>query len=113
MRTTLFVCAAAFSLVVLNASAQAPVQPAAPQQPVTPAASPPPGAPPEIGGPLFPATDAGLDKVAADGISTVTVPAVPCGKAAHSTDGTTTCIGIPGPIKRKQPTDETTTGRAR
>jgi hypothetical protein len=28
--------------------------------------------------------------------STKIVPARPCGKAAHETDGTTTCVGIPG-----------------
>ena len=35
----------------------------------------------------------GLDRVAPDG-STKTVRAVPCGTAAHETDGFTTCVGI-------------------
>jgi hypothetical protein len=61
--------------------------------------TPPPGGPPEVGGPLLPATDAGWDRVAPDGVSTQTVGAAPCSKAARETDGTTTCIGIPGPVK--------------
>jgi hypothetical protein len=40
-------------------------------------------------------TGPGLDKVGPDGVSTKTVKAVPCSTAAHETDGTTTCIGIP------------------
>jgi hypothetical protein len=36
----------------------------------------------------------GLAVLAADGVSTRTVAARPCGLAAHETDGTTTCIGI-------------------
>jgi hypothetical protein len=70
---------------------------------------------PEPGGPLSPQTAAGLGKEAADG-STVMVPAVPCSTAARGTDGTTTCVGIPGPIYRNQrpgyPSD-TTTGLGR
>jgi hypothetical protein len=34
--------------------------------------------PPVLGGPLSPATDVGLDKVASDGVSTRTVRAAPC-----------------------------------
>jgi hypothetical protein len=30
-----------------------------------------------------------------DGVSTKIVPAKPCNMAAHETDGTTTCFGIP------------------
>jgi hypothetical protein len=67
-----------------------------------PAAAAPPsagmllvGAAPPVGGPLFPGSDTGLDKVADDGISTKTVRAVPCSLAARETDGTTTCVGIP------------------
>jgi hypothetical protein len=37
----------------------------------------------------------GLARPGPDGVSTVTVAAQPCGVAAHETDGTTTCIGIP------------------
>jgi hypothetical protein len=40
----------------------------------------------------------GLDKAGPDGISTKVVRAVPCATAARETDGTTTCVGIPGPI---------------
>jgi hypothetical protein len=35
-----------------------------------------------------------------DGLSTVTVAPRPCGVAAHETDGTTTCIGIPSRRRR-------------
>jgi hypothetical protein len=54
----------------------------------------------------------GLDKVDPDGISTKVVKAVPCGTAARETDGTTTCIGIPGPI-RSDSLEGTTTGMSR
>jgi hypothetical protein len=53
------------------------------------------GAAPPVGSPLLPGKDTGLDRVAADGISTETVRAVPCSTAARETDGTTTCVGIP------------------
>ena len=53
------------------------------------------GAAPELGGPLLPGRDTGLDTVAEDGISTKTIRAVPCSTAARETDGTTTCVGIP------------------
>src|ERR1700738_4792208 len=43
-------------------------------------------------GPISPT---GLSKPGADGVSTVIVAARSCGVAAHETDGTTTCIGIP------------------
>jgi PAB1-binding protein PBP1 len=56
----------------------------------------------------------GLDKVGPDGISTKVVKAVPCSTAARETDGTTTCIGIPGPIGRSADSREgTTTGMSR
>jgi hypothetical protein len=42
----------------------------------------------------------GLAKTGPDGVSTVIVAARPCGTAAHETDGTTTCIGIPGESAR-------------
>jgi hypothetical protein len=38
----------------------------------------------------------GLARIADDGVSTRIVPARPCSKAARETDGTTTCVGIPG-----------------
>jgi hypothetical protein len=40
-------------------------------------------------------SSSGLAKPAADGVSTKIVPAKPCSTAAHETDGTTTCVGIP------------------
>jgi len=43
-------------------------------------------------GPISPT---GLSKPGPDGVSTVIVAARSCGVAAHETDGTTTCIGIP------------------
>jgi hypothetical protein len=42
----------------------------------------------------------GLSRPGPDGVSTTIVAARPCGVAAHETDGTTTCIGIPGPVRR-------------
>jgi hypothetical protein len=42
----------------------------------------------------------GLAKPGPDGVSTVIVAARRCGVAAHETDGTTTCIGIPGESAR-------------
>jgi hypothetical protein len=89
---------AAAAVAVLASAAVAQTSPSTPSPPVG-AANQPVGNPPEVGSPLLPATDAGLDKVAADGVSTRTVPAVPCGKAARETDGFTTGIGIPGPVK--------------
>lgn len=43
----------------------------------------------------------GLSRPGPDG-STITVPARPCGLAAHETDGTTTCIGIPVPKRSRR-----------
>jgi hypothetical protein len=69
---------------------------------VGPAAGPPPatlpptaGPAPEVGGPLISRSETGLNKVADDGVSTKTVRAARCSAAAHETDGTTTCVGIP------------------
>jgi hypothetical protein len=42
-----------------------------------------------------PMPTSGLARPGPDGVSTVLVAARPCGVAAHETDGTTTCIGIP------------------
>jgi hypothetical protein len=42
----------------------------------------------------------GLLRPGPDGVSTVTVDARRCGVAAHETDGTTTCIGIPKRSRR-------------
>jgi hypothetical protein len=60
-----------------------------------------------VGGPVpdvYPGP--GRDEVGPDGISTKVVRAAPCSTTAQETDGTTTCIGIPGPVPR----DYTTTG---
>jgi hypothetical protein len=86
MRATRLLMAVAF--VVLGSAAFAQIDT---PKGDTSASAPPPGAAqlPEID------TGPGLDKVAADGVSTKTVRAVPCSTAAHETDGTTTCIGIP------------------
>jgi hypothetical protein len=113
--------AAAFALLASAAFAQTPgSNTAAPPSAASPSSgvvgTPPLGGSPEVGGPLLPATDAGLDKIASDGVSTRTVPAVPCSKAARETDGTTTCVGIPGPIRSVRGSDfreGTTTGVAR
>ena len=48
------------------------------------------------GNPLISRTDTGLNEVGSDGVSTKTVPAKPCTTYARETDGTTTCVGIPG-----------------
>ena len=96
-------------LLISNAWAQTATTP--PPDPRIPAA----GIAPEPGSPLNPQSDAGLAKEAADG-STRMVPAVPCSTAARGTDGTTTCVGIPGPVHRARRPDspsDTTVGRAR
>jgi hypothetical protein len=101
--------AAAFALLASAAFAQTPGSNSIPPPAVS-------GGAPEVGSPLLPATDTGLDKVASDEVSTQTVPAVPCKKAARSTDGTTTCVGIPGPIRSVRGSDfreGTTTGMSR
>lgn len=42
-----------------------------------------------------PAPTVGLARPGPDGVSTETVAPRPCGVAAHETDGTTTCVGLP------------------
>jgi hypothetical protein len=42
-----------------------------------------------------PAATVGLAKPGPDGVSTETVAPRPCSAAAHETDGTTTCVGLP------------------
>ena len=105
MRTVgIFVAAAAFAVTGSAAVAQTTGSNTAPPPVVASpgaAGTPPLGNPPEVGSPLLLASDAGLDKVAADGVSTRTVPAAPCSTAARETDGTTTCIGIPGPVRNR------------
>jgi hypothetical protein len=54
-------------------------------------------------GPLpQPGQGPGLNVIAADGVSTRTVKAVPCGVAARETDGSTTCVGIPDQSPRRR-----------
>jgi hypothetical protein len=54
-------------------------------------------------GPLpQPVQGPGLNVIAADGVSTRTVKAVPCGVAARETDGSTTCVGIPDQSPRRR-----------
>jgi hypothetical protein len=87
-----FLASAAFAQTGTVGDTTGAVTPA----PTTGAVSPPlTGGVPSVGGPLSPATDTGLDKVAPDGVSTKIVRAVPCSTAARGTDGTTTCVGIP------------------
>jgi len=74
-----------------------PANPSVPTTGPAPANNVPVGSVPVGGDPLTPRTDTGLDKVANDGVSTTVVPAVSCGTTARETDGTTTCVGIPGP----------------
>jgi hypothetical protein len=67
-----------------------------------PAGTPPT---PYFTGPLPQSSEGpGLNTVGADGTSTRTVKAVPCGVAARETDGFTTCVGIPdqGPGRRRR-----------
>lgn len=96
-------------IFISNASAQTPTTPQ-PDPKVSAG-----GMAPEPGSPLNPQSHGGVAKEAADG-STKMVPAVPCSTAARSTDGTTTCIGLSGPVHRSrrpdQPSDATV-GRAR
>ena len=76
---------------------------AGPSYPTTPpkeTSQPPAASVGDSGDPLLARSDTGLDKVGKDGVSTRTVPAVGCGTVARETDGTTTCIGIPGPRGR-------------
>src|SRR5712691_6397978 len=69
-------------------------------EPYPPAGTPPT---PYSTGPLPQADQApGLNVIAADGVSTRTVKAVPCGVAAHETDGSTTCVGIPDQSPRRR-----------
>lgn len=94
----------AASLALVSSVAFAQQTPAINAPPPTLDAPPPTmmpptaGAAPVVGGPLISHSETGLNKVAEDGVSTKTVRAVPCSTAARETDGTTTCIGIPGPI---------------
>lgn len=89
---------------------QSTATPAPPAPSTTEPAPPRVGGAPQLGGPLHPASDAGVDKVAADGVSTKTVRAVPCGTAARETDGSTTCVGIPGTPVRERAAEKSGNG---
>jgi hypothetical protein len=101
--------AASLTLVSSAALAQQTTGAIGSGSPPPAAAAPPPAMPlttgtvPEVGGPLISGSDTGLNKIGDDGVSTKTVGAVPCSKAARETDGTTTCVGIPdGSLKSKR-----------
>jgi hypothetical protein len=95
MRSIALSVTASLALVSSMAFAQQAPEIGAP----APAMMPPTtGAAPQVGGPLISESDTGLNKVAEDGVSTKTVRAVGCSIAARETDGTSTCIGIPGPV---------------
>jgi hypothetical protein len=99
MRIIALSVAASLALVSSVAFAQqTPASPPAIDAPPPAMMPPTAGAAPVVGGPLISHSDTGLNKVAEDGVSTKTVRAVPCSIAARETDGTTTCIGIPGPV---------------
>lgn len=84
-----------------------PPLPGPPSAAGPPVAAPPPAitAPDAAALPMVSRPDAGLDQVDADGVSTKSVRAVPCGTAARETDGTTTCVGIipDRSVKRSRP----------
>jgi hypothetical protein len=84
-------------------TAPAATAPPSPAMPPTVGRAPDVGGPLMVGGPLISGSETGLNKIADDGVSTKTVGAVPCSKAARETDGTTTCVGIPdGSLKSKR-----------
>lgn len=109
MRRIVLVAAAAITMTPFSGLAQAPGSVA--DSPPTVGAAPPttgslppagPGTTPQPGDPSLPLTRTGRDVVASDGVSTKTVKAAPCAKAARETDGTTTCVGIPDAPRRRR-----------
>jgi hypothetical protein len=96
MRIVTFSAAAAIAVLASDAFAQT-ATPKGYTGAYAPAGTPPTPVSPEP--PPQSDTGPGRDVEGPDG-STKTVKAVPCSTAAHETDGTTTCIGIPGPIRR-------------
>jgi hypothetical protein len=106
MRKIPLIAAIAFTMLPLAGLAQqAPgtidSPPEAGAVPPSAMGTPPRDVAPQAGSPLLPGGETGLDKVASDGVSTVTVKAAPCGAAARETDGFTTCVGIPAEPARK------------
>ena len=83
-----------------------------------PASGQGPTAPNEVQGVAeeAPLSPTGLSRPGPDGVPTTIVAARPCGVAAHETDGTTTCIGIPGRVRGRgghHSSEGTTTGMSR
>ena len=109
MRIVIFSAAAAMAVLASDAFAQTET-PKGYTGAYAPAGTPPslvsPEPPPQVN------TGPGRDVEGPDG-STKTVKAVPCSTAAHETDGTTTCIGIPGLVRRGDSREGTTVGRSR
>jgi hypothetical protein len=111
MRIVTFSAAAAIAVLASDAFAQT-ATPEGYTGAYQPAGTPP--TTPYSTGPL-PKEDSGpgRDVEDPDG-STKTVKAVPCSTAAHGTDGTTTSIGTPGPIRAGHDSREgSTVGRSR
>ncbi len=107
MRKIILAIGAAFMLLSSAALAQVsgpPGETANSPPPVMRQSEPPTGIPRNLEPLPLPSSSAGLNKTASDGVSTTTVPAVPCSTSARETDGTTTCVGIPGPIDRSRTT---------
>jgi hypothetical protein len=97
MRAVILTAAAAFAISAPDAFAQTETSKQTETQKGYTGAYAPAGTPPTpySTGPL-PQIDngsPGLDVAGPNG-STESVPAVPCGAAAHETDGSTTCVGI-------------------
>ncbi len=67
-----------------------------------PLAAPPPiPAPPAVSAPVEPANRGRATSAEPAETERPRRAAVPCGRAARETDGTTTCIGSPGPAGRR------------
>jgi hypothetical protein len=105
-RIALIAAVAATMIPSIGFAQQAPeTVPSAPTVGVAPSATGAaanPNVVPQPGGPLLPNAQTGRDIVAEDGVSTKTVKAAPCTTAARETDGTTTCVGIPGTPQRQR-----------
>jgi hypothetical protein len=96
MRIATLSAAAAFVVLAPHAVAQTET-PKGYTGAYAPAGTPPTPVSPEP--PPQSDTGPGRDVEGPDG-STKTVKAIPCSTTARETDGTTTCIGIPGPVRR-------------
>jgi hypothetical protein len=105
-----FVTPFILACALLSSAALAQTPPSNPLPSLGPSPPPPVPPPPPAGqvpagvvlpgdNPVLLRSDTGLDRVGSDGVSTKSVPAVPCSPYARETDGITTCIGIPGPTE--------------